>query len=152
MKHVTGINTRGILAGLTLLFLASLSVAQQVEVKKVGIKNVYPATGEKMYTAYCAVCHGKDGRGGGPAAPAMKIPPANLTALAKSNGGKFPALRVSNVIVGDTARPQIHGDKDMPAWGTMFMQMSSGTEATAQADARMRVARLTDYVKSLQQR
>lgn len=151
MKNLTGINTRGILVGLILLLLASLSIGQ-VEVKKVAPKNVYPLTGENMYMAYCAVCHGKNGRGGGPAASAMKTPPSDLTNLTKSNGGKFPTLRCSQTIIGDTARPQMHGDKDMPAWGAVFWQCSRGTEVMAQADVQMRVARLTDYVKSLQQK
>jgi hypothetical protein len=38
------------------------------------------ASGQEMYTNYCAVCHGTDGKGGGPAS-ALKAPadPTTLT-------------------------------------------------------------------------
>ena len=48
--------------------------------------------------------------------------------------------------------PQEHAGKDMPVWGSMFLQVSSGSEASTRAVAQMRVRRLTDYVKSLQQK
>jgi mono/diheme cytochrome c family protein len=47
---------------------------------------------------YCAVCHGKDGKGNSPAASAMKTSPADLTVLAQNNGGKYPAAHVAAVI------------------------------------------------------
>src|SRR5713101_3052138 len=56
-------------------------------------------------TAYCAVCHGTDGKGGGPAATALKVPPTDLTLLSKNNGGKYPALKVTGAIHGDSAFP-----------------------------------------------
>ncbi|MBV9654514.1 MAG: CopD family protein [Acetobacteraceae bacterium] len=36
--------------------------------------------GEALYGSNCASCHGADGRGDGPAAPGLAVPPADLTA------------------------------------------------------------------------
>ena len=41
-----------------------------------------PASGQEMFMSYCAPCHGKEGKGNGPAAGALKISPIDLTALA----------------------------------------------------------------------
>ena len=98
-----------------------------------------------MFKAYCAVCHGQDGIGNGPAAPALKKQPSNLTTLNTSNKGKFPELRVYNVIDGDPAVPA-HGTRDMPMWGTVFRSMS----ASDQMEVKLRLRNLTAYIESLQ--
>src|ERR1700692_3421848 len=61
----------------------------QKVIKNVPIQSTSPVSGKDMYTAYCAVCHGTDGKGGGPAASALKTPPSDLTLLSKNNGGKY---------------------------------------------------------------
>jgi mono/diheme cytochrome c family protein len=97
-----------------------------------------------MYTQYCAVCHGKDGKGGGPAASALKIPPTDLSVLSKNNGGKYPALKVSGAI-REPDRPS-HGSKEMPVWGNLFWSISGGHESEVQ----QRMANLTEYIETLQ--
>jgi len=114
-------------------------------IQHVTVKPTSPASGKDMYTAYCAVCHGTDGKGGGPAASALKTPPADLTMLNKNNGGKYPALKVTASIRG-TAELPAHGSKEMPVWGALFWGMSSGHEGEVQ----QRVANLTKYIESLQ--
>ena len=109
------------------------------------IKPTSPASGKEMYNTYCAVCHGTDGKGGGPAASALKVPPTDLTQLSKNNGGKYPALKVSAAIRGEGDVPA-HGSKDMPVWGSLFWSMSHGHEGEVQ----QRVANLTKYIESLQ--
>jgi len=109
------------------------------------IKETSPASGKEMYTTYCAVCHGTDGKGGGPAASALKVPPTNLTQLSKNSGGKYPALKVTSAIRGEGDVPA-HGSKDMPVWGSLFWNMSHGHEGEVQ----QRVANLTQYIESLQ--
>lgn len=117
----------------------------QKVIQHASIKPTSPASGQEMFTTYCAVCHGTDGKGGGPAASALKVPPTDLTQLSKNNGGKFPALKVSAAIRGEGDVPA-HGSKDMPVWGSLFWSMSHGHEGEVQ----QRVANLTKYIESLQ--
>jgi mono/diheme cytochrome c family protein len=53
--------------------------------------------GAETYGKYCSSCHGKRGRGDGPAAEALRIAPSDLTALARTYDGKFPRGFVSAV-------------------------------------------------------
>jgi mono/diheme cytochrome c family protein len=117
----------------------------QKTIRHTTVKRTSPASGKEMYTAYCAVCHGADGKGGGPAASALKAPPADLSALSKNNGGKFPAMKVSSAIRG-TADLPAHGSKDMPVWGALFWGMSHGHDSEVQ----QRTANLTQYIETLQ--
>jgi mono/diheme cytochrome c family protein len=85
----------------------------QKEIKHVPITRTSPSSGREMYKSYCAVCHGTDGKGNGPAASALKVAPSDLTTLSKNNGGKFLALKVSSTIRGESNLPA-HGSKEMP--------------------------------------
>jgi len=81
-----------ILTMIPALAIAQESPAHSVPaIKQVPIANTPSSSGKEMFDTYCAVCHGKDTKGNGPAAGAMKTPPADLTTLAKGNGGKYPA-------------------------------------------------------------
>ena len=75
--------------------------------------------GKAEYENSCASCHGADGKGGGPVAAALKPRPADLTTLAKKNGGVFPVGRIYDAIDG---RLEVgsHGTRDMPIWGQRF--------------------------------
>ena len=116
-------------------------------VKHVPIKATSAASGEDMYNTYCAVCHGKDGKGQGPAAEALKVPPPDLTLLSKNNKGSYPSLKVSAIIRGEQTLPA-HGSKDMPVWGALFWKMSQGHESEVQ----QRIANLNKYVEGMQQK
>jgi mono/diheme cytochrome c family protein len=104
-----------------------------------------PASGHDMFVSYCASCHGKSAKGDGPAASALKIPPADLTALAKENGGKYPSMKVTAILSGQTDLAA-HGNKDMPVWGVVFRGMSGGHEGEVQ----QRIANLNRYIETLQ--
>jgi mono/diheme cytochrome c family protein len=130
--------------------MSIMAVAQdqsEKEIKHVPIKKTSPASGQEMYKAYCAVCHGVDGTGNGPAAAALKVAPTDLTAMTSKNGGKYPALRVSAIIRGEQVLAA-HGSKDMPIWGDLFWNMSGGHETEVQ----QRVANLNRYIESLQKK
>ncbi len=119
--------------------------ANKTEVKKVAPAYTNPASGKEMYLAYCASCHGADGKGNGPAAPALKTPATDLTQLAAKNGGKFPDAHIMQVIKGDSMTAA-HGNKDMPVWGPVFLQLAG--HDTAQVQQRIR--NLTRYLESIQ--
>jgi len=104
---------------------------------------VSAADGPEMFRAYCAVCHGSDGRGGGPAAEALRKVPADLTQLSRQNGGKFPRTMVVNTIQGTDVMAS-HGSRDMPMWGVSFRVL--GDDSTV----KLRVANLTAFIESLQ--
>lgn len=114
-------------------------------VKHVPIANVPSTSGKEMFNSYCAVCHGIDAKGGGPAAAALKTAPADLTVLARKNDGKFPAAHVASAIRGDSVMAS-HGSKDMPMWGPLFSGISQGHESLVQ----QRIANLVDYIQTLQ--
>jgi mono/diheme cytochrome c family protein len=116
---------------------------EKPQVKYVQPENISAAKGPEMFRAYCAACHGVDGRGGGPAADSLKKRPADLTQLNRKYGGKYPALRVANVIQGADSEG-VHGSRDMPVWGAVFRTLGD------QATVKLRTDNLVNYVESLQ--
>ncbi len=101
-------------------------------------------SGEAMYHTLCAGCHGSRGQGDGPASPLLKGERLDLTHLARTHGGKYPAQQVTNVL-GAQSGIVAHGNKEMPIWGESFR--GAGED---RAVVRLRIANLVDYVKTLQ--
>ena len=134
---------------IVLVVVSALAVAQEATVppvvKHVPITNTPATSGKEMFNSYCAVCHGADGKGNGPAASALKTAPIDLSALAQKNGGKFPAAHVATVIRGQGALPS-HGSQDMPMWGPLFSSISQGHEA----QVHQRISNLVNYIETLQ--
>jgi len=95
------------------LLAAAPSASQNVTVKTKPITYTKPGDGREMYVSYCAPCHGMTGEGNGPAAPAFKQAPTNLTLLAKTHGGKYPQDAVKTTLTFGTNVPA-HGDAKMP--------------------------------------
>ncbi len=132
---------------LLLITLGSLSFAQRPRVINVPARHTPANSGKQMFEAYCAACHGKGGKGDGPAAAALKAPPTDLTVLARRNYGKFPSMQVAKAITGE-AGISAHGSKEMPIWGPVFMFMSHQHES----EVHLRIVNLSNYIKSLQQK
>jgi mono/diheme cytochrome c family protein len=136
-------------ACLTTLAFASVTMATaqeaKTEVKHAAAPQTSPASGKEMFLSYCASCHGKDAKGDGPAATSLKSLPADLTGLAKRNGGKYPSDKVTSILRGQ-ANLVPHGDQEMPVWGPVFWKMSGGHEELVQE----RIANLNRYLESLQ--
>jgi mono/diheme cytochrome c family protein len=129
----------------TFVLLCLVLTASAQSVKKVPASRTSPGAGQDMFMHYCASCHGKDGKGGGPAAATFKKAPADLTTLAVRNGGKFPDTRVYTYIEGSD-QLAAHGSREMPVWGDLFRAMSPADSALV----HQRISNLTEYVKSFQ--
>jgi mono/diheme cytochrome c family protein len=104
--------------------------------------------GAELFKTYCASCHGVDARGAGPAAPVLKMPPADLTRIAARREREFPEGEIARIIDGRFDLPA-HGTRDMPIWGARLADEIPGF-ATGDEVARGRIASLIEYLKSLQ--
>lgn len=125
------------------LLVASVVYAQdKPRIEQAPIPRISPTDGKEMFAAYCSPCHGKEGRGDGPAAAALKRVPADLTTLTSRYGGKFPEVKVRRYIEG-LDEVAAHGTRDMPVWGPLFRALSTDTAA-------MRIESLTQHLKSIQ--
>jgi mono/diheme cytochrome c family protein len=102
-------------------------------------------SGAELYQQHCAVCHGIDLKGSGPA-PDPYRPPPDLTTLARRHGGKFPDTYVTKVLRNGVVMPA-HGPAEMPIWGADFAMGRLGEPEVA-----LRIANLATYLKSLQEK
>lgn len=107
---------------------------------------IYSLKGPDLFRAHCAPCHGSDGKGNGPVAPALKDPLPDLTAIAQRNGGIYPEERISKIIGGDEVLIA-HGSREMPIWGMIFHQVENDRDY-----GNVRLHNVTEYVKSIQQK
>lgn len=104
--------------------------------------------GAEVFRTYCASCHGTTARGDGPLASSMNRKPANLTEIAKRNGGLFPSDLVFRTI--DGRQPvRGHGGPDMPVWGDAF---SKSREAGDNDRVKAVINSLVEYLESIQLR
>jgi mono/diheme cytochrome c family protein len=107
---------------------------------------IHSVEGPDLFRAYCASCHGKDGKGNGPVAAALKATVPDLTVIAKNNRGKFPEARVRRIIVGEGMIAS-HGSREMPVWGPIFHQVEEDVDR-----GPVRVENLVKYLESIQVR
>jgi len=105
-------------------------------------------SGAALYARHCAACHGAEGRGDGPVAPALARAPSDLTTLARRHGGRFDAQRVAAVIDGRSPVVE-HGTRDMPVWGVVFEAELSG-ESYVGYRAIERSQTLTEFLATIQ--
>lgn len=128
------------------LALAQDKTDQKPAVKEAAIKQTNAASGKEMFTQYCAPCHGTDGKGNGPAASALKTPPADLTLLAKKHDGKFPANSVSSTLKFGAGSAGAHGSAEMPVWGPLFHSLDKYHDGAVQ----QRISNIVTYIDGLQ--
>lgn len=103
-------------------------------------------SGAEIYYTYCAVCHGLNGKGGGPATPALKDQVPDLTTLSQRHGGTYPAQYVENVLRFGGDKFPAHGNSEMPIWGLLFKSMPKANKSTV----TQRINNLTQYLKTIQ--
>ncbi|MGA2712539.1 MAG: c-type cytochrome [Bryobacteraceae bacterium] len=101
--------------------------------------------GAKLYTTYCAYCHGKDGKGPGqlPLVRGINVP--DLQLMASRNRGVFPLARVEKLLSGTSNSPIVHGGIEMPLWGPVLSHDDGNRSAR-----ELRVHALARYLESLQ--
>ena len=137
---------RLLLTALAASLAVSLSYADQTNAKVViPITKTTPINGKVMYVNYCAPCHGVDGKGAGPVAPALKASPTNLTVLSRNNNGKFPDAHIVTVLTYG-AEIKSHGSANMPVWGPILGKMNVSNSQ----DRMLRISNLSRYLDSIQ--
>jgi mono/diheme cytochrome c family protein len=102
-------------------------------------------SGKDLFGFYCATCHGRDGRGNGPAAAALKTMPADLTRIAARREGRFPRSEIAAIIATENRSVTAHGSADMPVWGPIFRGLD-----TSEPRNEMRIENLVTYLESIQ--
>jgi mono/diheme cytochrome c family protein len=102
-------------------------------------------SGMDNFVLYCAPCHGRDGKGGGPVATALKTSPADLRRISIRNKGVFPAERVRRFVTNGAEIPA-HGSSAMPVWGPTFRAFDSSDKLVS-----VRIANVVAYLESIQQ-
>ena len=107
------------------------------------------SAGQQYFRRYCSACHGVEGRGDGPAAPALRPLPADLTRIAQRRGGRFPVAEIAAYIDGRTV-VSAHGSREMPIWGERFGEMAGGGSVGEEV-VRGNLLVLIEYLQSIQQ-
>jgi mono/diheme cytochrome c family protein len=110
-----------------------------------------PVTGRALYADYCAACHGTAGRGDGPAAAGLSARPADLSVLARDNGGTYPQVRVMSKVYG-YSEGRGGGGGTMPEFGPMLegRTVLVETEPGIFTPTPEKLALLAEYVGTLQ--
>jgi mono/diheme cytochrome c family protein len=125
--------------------VAAAAAGQQTPVAPPSSLLTPSLAGIDNFVLYCAPCHGRDGRGGGPVASALKTPPADLTRISIRNKGVFPADRVRRFVTNGAEVPA-HGSSAMPVWGPTFRSLDSSDKLV-----EIRIANVVAYLESIQQ-
>jgi mono/diheme cytochrome c family protein len=147
-------------AAVILAALSAIAALPQTGVKRMGFRPIASARGVDIYRAYCANCHGDDGKGHGPDAAGLNVPMPDLTTITARNGGNFSVGAVeesinrwkqvprtmTDVIEGQEGKRTGQTSLAMPAFGPIFAKLYPQEVG----ERRMRMANLISYVKSLQ--
>ena len=132
----------------------AIEAAPQVKIKEAPLTWRQAALGDgaELYAEICAVCHGADATGNGPAVPALSTPVPDLTRLALRNGGTFPTEEVQKTIAGEIS-VAAHGTSEMPMWGKAFEDVRPDYKpGQRKGFAKLRIYDLALYLESLQVR
>jgi mono/diheme cytochrome c family protein len=131
---------------LLVILVASLAVCAASQATKVNTTgHVTTAIGGKaLFGQYCAVCHGVDGKGAGPAAKAMVQHPTDVTQIKRENKGTFPEERFLKMMNGELSLPS-HGSAGMPIWGEDFRNTTNNPNTVQD-----RIHALMNYIEEIQ--
>ncbi len=104
--------------------------------------------GQAEFMQYCSPCHGADGKGGGPVAASLKVPPPDLTNLAERYGSPLSRAKLAEFIDG-RRRVGAHGPGDMPVWGEKFF--GDVPNRVPETERRTKVDVVVRYLMSIQE-
>jgi mono/diheme cytochrome c family protein len=120
--------------------------------------------GKSEFQSSCASCHGTDGKGKGPVSEQLKVPPPDLTMLAKNNNGVFPTNAAYEIIYG-LKTISAHGTREMPIWGYRFnpvinlphnvdpsYDVLDPSRELREVVVRTRILAVIDYLSRIQQK
>jgi len=127
-----------------LCVILSVTLAYAQSAKTTPFHPTTAVSGKVLYGQYCAVCHGIDGKGSGPAAVALKQRPTDLTQLNHQNGGLFPEEHFMKMMNGELSTAA-HGSANMPIWGSDFRKTASNPNL-----AQDRIYSLMNYIEGMQ--
>jgi mono/diheme cytochrome c family protein len=135
---------RGLLRSLLFVGLGVLATAQlasgdqtQPKLKKVAAPHVSSVDGATLYDAFCVSCHGRTGRGNGPAAALLEVPVPDLTLIVVRDG-KFDERHVMLHFLRNSG--------PMPDWHRVLRVNYNKSEGHALCAA----VNLTRHLKALQ--
>jgi len=109
-----------------------------------------PPSGAEDFATYCASCHGTDASGNGEVSAHLPRHPADLTTLARRNGGKFPTTRVMARIWGMKGSTDAHAV--MPQFGPLLdseLVPYDGGDGI-ETPTPIRLIRIAEYLKTVQ--
>jgi hypothetical protein len=107
-------------------------------------------SGEALYRAHCAVCHGIEATGHGPMVTVMTVQPADLTRLTQRYDGVFPLERVAARI--DGRDPLVSHGSDMPVYGQFYQgrDVALKTDAGQPLMTSQPIADLVAWLRTIQ--
>ena len=129
-------------------FLAAILMALAVLAAPAVAADYSGYSGADLYRRFCASCHGNAGQGDGPVSRSLAAAMPDLRRLAERHGGHFPDNWTYRVIDG-RASMLSHGPRDMPVWGVELWR-EQGADITAGEKTRDAIARLVEYLRSVQ--
>ena len=134
------IKRTGLVAAAALLMGYSVSAFEAV--------SLADYSGEEIFGRFCASCHGDMAHGDGPVARSLGVMVPDLTKITQRYGN-FPTNVIRDTIDGRGARIDAHGSRTMPVWGYEFW-VEEGGDVTAQQEMRKTIAKLVEYLRSIQ--
>lgn len=105
--------------------------------------------GRILYLTYCESCHGVSGRGDGPAAGSLRVPPPDLTRLWERYGTPLDRERIARYIDGRWL-VDVHEPREMPIWGREFFEDAPPLAPGVEAVKLHLVDVLVGYLETLQ--
>ena len=136
----------GVAGAIGLAACGALAAARQTTGPRNPPMIIPSMAGQDLFSFYCSSCHGRDAKGNGPVAPALKVPPPDLTLLTRRNSGTYPRQRLVGFIAGGgITLSGAHGSSEMPVWGPIFVTLDPSNRL-----AVIRIENVVQYLESIQ--